>query len=115
MKLSPKSLRFYRVSLMKAEISMKTGQLDTAKIILRSVRDIEDKVANNDEIKQLKAQYFYLCGELFYASELLQDALENYRSSYKISKTQKALLKIGIILSERSSIKERKSDPTEFQ
>ena len=89
---------YYRVSLMKAEISMKTNHPDTAKLMLQQINHLEDKVASTVEIREIKAKFFFLRGELFYTSELFQDALENYRSSNKLIKSDKALLKIGIIL-----------------
>ena len=100
---------FYRVSLMKAEISMKTNHPDTAKLMLQQISRLEDKVASTDEMKEVKAKFFFLRGELFYLSELYQDALENYRASNKLIKSEKALLKIGIILSRKSTLKPSKT------
>ena len=99
---------YYRVSLMKAEISMKTNHPDTAKLMLQQISRLEDKVASTDEMKEIKAKFFFLRGELFYSSELYQDALENYRASNKLIKSEKALLKIRVIFLRKSRLKPSK-------
>lgn len=104
-KIRARSEDYYKVSLMKAEISMKTGFLDTAKRILQKLSKLEDKIADSESMREIKSKFYFQRAELFYAQELFRDALENYRESNRIKKSQECLLKIGIIQSQTSSIK----------
>ena len=104
-KIRARSEDYYKVSLMKAEISMKTGHLDTAKVILQNLTKLEDKVVNSESMREIKASFYFQRAELFYAQELFRDALDNYRESNKIKKCQSCLVKIGIIQSQNSSVK----------
>ena len=104
-KIRAKSEEYYKVSLMKAEISMKTGYLDTAKIILQNLSKLEDKVVNSESLREIKANFYFQRAELFNAQELFQDALDNYRASNKIKKSQSCLVKIGTIQAQNSSMK----------